>query len=65
MTGQDVRATRIRLGLSTENFGLMLGTTGRMIRYYETGTPIPGPLSRLIRLSATRLDVRKALMEMA
>lgn len=66
MTGAEVRAIRRDWKIDQEAFGLMVGTTGRMIRYYEAGRwPVPPMLAKLIRLAKMSPEMRAMLAEPA
>ena len=51
MTGTDLKALRLRLGMSAAKFAAFLGVAEqRTIRRWEAGeAPIPGPVALLMR----------------
>lgn len=38
-----IRAARMRLGLSRDGLGRMLGVSGRTVSYWESGRKLPDP----------------------
>jgi len=62
---EDVRALRLRLGLSQERFAARFGFTVSAIRQYESHRRIPsGPVRTLLRVIAKEPDaVTRALAE--
>jgi|SRR5579859_1946099 len=62
---EDVRALRLRLGLSQERFAARFGFTVSAIRQYESHRRIPtGPVRTLLRVIAKEPDaVTRALSE--
>lgn len=38
-----IRAARIRLGLSRDELGRILGVSGRTVSYWESGRKLPAP----------------------
>lgn len=38
-----IRDARMRLGLSRDGLGRMLGVSGRTVSYWESGRKLPGP----------------------
>jgi putative transcriptional regulator len=62
---EDVRALRLRLGLSQERFAARFGFTVSAIRQYESRRRVPtGPVRTLLRVIAREPDaVTRALSE--
>lgn len=62
---EDVRALRLRLGLSQERFAARFGFTVSAIRQYESHRRVPtGPVRTLLRVIAKEPDaVTRALSE--
>ena len=62
---EDVRALRLRLGLSQERFAARFGFTVSAIRQYESHRRVPtGPVRTLLRVIAKEPDaVTRALLE--
>jgi len=61
MSPDEIKALRVRLGLTQKNLALALGVNKLTLSQYETGFRKPGPTALVVLFVLDRLPKKKAL----